>query len=132
MDKLIKDNLNENYLLEGIPGLAKCIADNNTDSNGLPTFLISDSSRKIIRYRDDTNKEVKDQGVTELVKRIKNPVKEKATKITNELLQSFCLKTKTPELAKIVESQISKTTDLKNLSQNADKFAFELSKRLPN
>jgi hypothetical protein len=82
----IESKLNINHVVNGQKGLAKFVKDNLlTDENGKLTYLCSDPSRHIFRYKDETGEIKKDVEAKKLTNYIiEGGIRIKSADIGNE------------------------------------------------
>jgi len=83
---IIDNNLDINYVVDGQKGLARFVKDKIlTDDNGKLTYLCSDSSRNVFKYKDNTGEIKKDVEAKKLTKYILNGgIRTKSANIGNE------------------------------------------------
>ena len=92
ISKLVSDNYDKNYLVEGQKGMAKFTCKfviNNTDKNKAPIYAITDKSRKNGKYKISDDEIVDDQGFSGLGKKIYPPIKQKAIVIMQNENSTF-------------------------------------------
>ncbi len=130
--EIVRMYLTDSHMMEGIAGLAKCIAEHNQNIDGTYNFAIADQSRKILRYNDSENKMIKDKGASEFAKMVEAPVREKTVAAKNEVLKKM-----DPEdsftcqlYQRVISNCFCPLMDITK-PENESKFALELSKILP-
>jgi len=85
---IIENHLTYAQVQDGVDGIARCIADNNVDSNGNCCYIVADLSRKVVKYRDPlTNTIIRDPNCVKMIQIMHPAIKAKAILAKGKLLE---------------------------------------------